>query len=130
MKVVLVIEADEKMRENIGEILEISGYNVEFALDGLEGLQKVFSILPDLVICNINLPGMSGYELVESVHCSPNSNAIPIIILTPNIDGEEVVRSIDSAINTYLTIPFEYGQLVDAVERQLKSRRPSFKTAS
>lgn len=130
MKVILVVEADDKMRENIGEILEISGYKVEFAQDGLEGLQKVFSFLPDLVISAVTLPGLSGYEMLESIKSSPKSCEIPFVLLTPDGDGEEIIKGIQAGADNYLSIPFEYGSLVAAVERQLKPRRRPLRNAS
>lgn len=130
MKVVLVIEEDEQMRENIIEILELSGYCVEIALDGLEGLQKVFEVIPDLVICNVSLPGISGYEVVESVRMSPEFSEIPFILLTPNGDGEEIVKGISCGADNYLSFPFEYSHLVGAVEHLLHSNRLRFRRVS
>ena len=111
------------MRENILEILELSGYQVETALDGLEGLQKVFEILPDLVICDVTLPGVSGYEVLESVRMSPKHSEIPFILMTPHGDGEEIIKSISAGADNYLSFPFEYSHLVDAVEHHLRSNR-------
>ncbi|MBK8503867.1 MAG: response regulator [Saprospiraceae bacterium] len=130
MKVVLVIEEDEQMRENIMEILELSGYHVESALDGLEGLQKIFTVLPDLVICNVVLPGILGYEVLESVRMSPKSSEIPFILLTPDGDGEEIIKSISAGADNYLSIPFEYSHLVDAVERHLQSQHVPMRKVS
>ena len=122
MELILVIETDPKMRENIGEILEIAGYRVEYAEDGLEGLQKIFSILPDLVICDINLPGLSASGILDSIGNSPETGKIPFIVLTPNQsrDGQALEQYEGQGC---LSIPFDYFQLIDAVEEQLKSNQ-------
>jgi CheY-like chemotaxis protein len=130
MKVVLAIEEDEQMRENIVEILELSGYLVETAEDGLEGLQKVFMVLPDLVICNVELPGISGYEVLEAVRMSPESCEIPFILLTPDGGGQEIIQGISAGADNYLSIPFEYSHLIDAVERHLLSNRNALRRVS
>lgn len=122
MQLVLVIVADEKMSENIGEILEISGYRVEYAFDGLEGLQKVFSRLPDLVICDIYLPGLVGYEILDSVRSLPDTRDIPFILLTDTISSSD-----HNEQESFLSIPFDYTQLITAVERHLKAKERSFK---
>lgn len=131
MKEILVIEGDEQMRENIAEILEMSGYVVEMAVDGLEGLQKVFSLLPDLVICKIALPGISGYDILEAMKMSPGLREIPFIFLTPNNDdGQNIIRGIALGADNYLSIPFDYAHLIDAVKKHLGQKRRKFKNAS
>jgi two-component system, OmpR family, response regulator len=131
MKVILVIEGNDQMRENIVEILEIAGYRVETAVDGLEGLQKVFTVSPDLILCDVNLSGMSGQELVDSIKLSPESRSIPCILLTPNNDnGEEIAKGIASGADNYLSFPFDYSHLTSAVDRHLKMRRLHLKNAS
>ncbi len=131
MKEILVIEGDEQMRENIAEMLEMSGYAVELAVDGLEGLQKVFSLVPDLVICKIDLPGISGYDILEAMKMSPGSREIPFIFLTPNNDdGQNIIRGITLGADNYLSIPFDYAHLIDAVEKHLGQKRRKFKNAS
>jgi CheY-like chemotaxis protein len=123
MNIVLVVEEDQQMRENIVEILELSGYTVESALDGLEGLQRTFTVLPDLVLCNVALSGISGYEFLEAVRMSPKYKETPFILLTPNSVDEEITKSISAGADHYLSIPFEYSQLVDAVEHHLLSNQ-------
>ncbi len=124
MKVILVVEGNDQMRENIMEILEIAGYRVETAVDGLEGLQKVYTVLPDLILCDVNLSGISGQELMDSLKLSPESRNIPCILLTPNSDnGEEIAKGIATGAESYLSFPFDYAHLTSAVDRQLKMRR-------
>lgn len=131
MKVILVVEGNDQMRENIMEILEIAGYRVETAVDGLEGLQRVFTVSPDLILCDVNLSGMSGQELLESLKLTPESRNIPFILLTPNNDkGEEIAKGIAAGADNYLSFPFDYSHLTKAVDRHLKMRRLPLKNAS
>ena len=130
MKLILVVEPDDTMRENIGEILEISGYRVEYAVDGLEGLQKLFSLLPDLVVCNKSLPGMAGDELIEALQMSPKTKDIPYILLTPTREVGHLWKNIPAYPINYLSIPFGYERLKNAVESHLKPVRFSLQNVS
>jgi len=120
MKKVLIIEDDVFIRENISEILELSGYRAITATNGNEGLFIALEQLPDLIICDIMMPYMDGYELKK--HLSENEAAknIPFIFLTAKTEIKEQHRGLSLGADDYITKPFEVKYLLKSVKDRLK----------
>jgi len=124
MKKILVIEDEPEVRENIAEILQLSGYEVMKACDCPSGVVMAGSELPDLILCDIALPGMDGYEVLHLLHSSPLTVAIPFIFLTAATEKEDIRKGMAAGADDYLTKPFEGIDLLRAVEACLKKRKP------
>ena len=82
MKKILIIEDNEDVRENTADILELAGYKVTTAENGKIGVQIVTHQLPDVIICDIMMPELDGYEVLETLSKNRKTSQIPFIFLT------------------------------------------------
>jgi len=101
-KTVLVVEDSPTEAENICAVLAEMGLWVVWAVDGLDGLQKAQEIHPDLIVMDVNMPGMNGFEVVQALKRNPKYTAIPVVMLTSNDTPEALVIGFDSGAIDYI----------------------------
>jgi DNA-binding LytR/AlgR family response regulator len=116
MKKILVIEDDPFIRENIYEVLELNKYKVFTASNGREGLSLAFEIEPDLIICDIMMPKMDGYEVKEALTRNLKTKSIPFIFLTAKAEVKELRYGMALGADDYITKPFEISDLVKSIQ--------------
>jgi DNA-binding NarL/FixJ family response regulator len=121
MEKLLVIEDELILRENLKELLTIHGYEVATANDGEEGLHAIKAMNPDLVICDIRMPKLNGYELFEEVKNMPES-FMPFLFLSAKVEQEDIRKGMNLGADDYLTKPVNKTDLLTAVETRLKLR--------
>jgi DNA-binding NarL/FixJ family response regulator len=121
MDKLLVIEDELILRENLKELLSMHGYDVSTACDGEEGLHAIKSMNPSLVICDIRMPKLNGYELFEEVKNMPES-FMPFLFLSAKVDYEDIRKGMNLGADDYLTKPVNKKDLLAAVETRLKLR--------
>jgi CRP-like cAMP-binding protein/CheY-like chemotaxis protein len=129
MQHILVIEDNEGMRENIAEILMLSGYHVTTASNGREGVEAALNIKPDLIVCDIMMPLLDGYGVLYMLSKHPETSGIPFIFLTAKSDKSDFRKGMEMGADDYITKPFDGIELLNAVESRLKkavSIRQSF----
>ncbi|MDT0685143.1 response regulator [Autumnicola psychrophila] len=119
MKKVLLIEDDVTVRENTAELLELSGYDIETASNGRLGVEKAKKILPDVIVCDIMMPEMDGYGVLEELSKSEETIDIPFIFLSAKTEHKDIRRGMDLGADDYLTKPFEEEDLLSAIESRL-----------
>ncbi|WP_317897694.1 response regulator [Aurantibacillus circumpalustris] len=119
MHKILVIEDNREIRENICELLELDGYQVIEAENGKIGLQLAFEMLPDLVLCDIMMPLMDGYKVLEQLKLQPFTTSIPFIFLTANVEKKEVLAGLALGAKSYISKPFETDKLLQEIRRWL-----------
>lgn len=93
------------------------GYQVIVAYNGEECLAKVASEKPDLIVLDVMMPGMSGFEVLEKLKSNPDSKDIPVIMLTARAQDTDVLRGWQSGVELYLTKPFNPMELIVFVKR-------------
>ena len=116
MKKILVVEDDRTIRTNIYEILEASGYNCMLAEDGIDALEKARKNLPDLVISDIMMPKMDGYEFFRNFNEQFSDYGVPFIFLSAKTNQDEIRKGMNLGVDDYLTKPFKIKDLVNAIE--------------
>ncbi len=116
---VLVIEDDEDIRGDLLELLEGEGYPVSGAHDGLAGVAAARAHLPDLIICDIMMPGLDGFGVLDELRQDPVTATIPFIFLTAKADKSDVRRGMELGADDYLTKPVEQAALLKAIEARL-----------
>lgn len=114
---ILVIEDDRDIQELIYEFLNTQGYQVDVANDGLDGVQRFKEGNYDLVILDIMLPNMNGYQVCQMIRHKSN---VPIIMLTALGEEEDQVKGFDLGVDDYITKPFSFQILVKRVEAVLR----------
>jgi two-component system, sensor histidine kinase and response regulator len=116
---VLVIEDDEAMRAVIIDILRDEGYEIGAAADGVNGLTLAAELHPDLVLCDIVMPGLSGYGVLNALRHDPSTAATPVIFLT-GMSGPEALRTgMDLGADDYLVKPLDRSALLSAIATRL-----------
>jgi DNA-binding response OmpR family regulator len=118
---VLVVEDDPTLRLGLTKALRGDGYRVVTAPTGPEGLEAVLSEPPDLVILDVMLPGMNGYEVLESIRARDAD--LPIIMLTAKSEEEDRVRGLKGGADDYVVKPFGVAELLARVQAALRRRR-------
>jgi CRP-like cAMP-binding protein len=119
-KAILVIEDQEDVRENIAELLELSNYNVTTAPGGKEGVKLALSSPPDLVLCDIMMPEMDGYEVLYLLSKNPTTSSVPFIFLTAKAENSDFRKGMNMGADDYITKPYEEMELLGAIERRIQ----------
>ncbi|RRQ50568.1 response regulator [Maribacter algicola] len=119
MKQILLIEDDKALRENTEELLELSGYSVLTASNGQIGIQFAKKNLPDIIICDIMMPLIDGYGVLEELSSDEKTKHIPFIFLSAKTEHKEIRKGMDLGADDYLTKPFEEEELISAIESRL-----------
>ncbi|MEL6247976.1 MAG: response regulator [Cyanobacteria bacterium J06648_16] len=130
MNKILVIEDEAQVRENIKEILELNGYTVFAADSGTKALPLAKEHFPDLILCDVMMPGLSGYEVLDLIRQNQDTAAIPFIFLTAKADQRDLRQGMNQGADDYLTKPFEAQTLLDAVQSRLERQRNLQKVAA
>ena len=119
-KRLLVVDDDPGLLRAVAETLRAEGYEVTTARRGAEALVRVAESLPDLIVSDIRMPGMDGYELVRNLRSSARARLIPIIFLTAKDETADRIAGFRSGVDAYLTKPFEPDELLAVVANILK----------
>jgi DNA-binding NarL/FixJ family response regulator len=119
-KRLLVVDDDPGLLRAVAETLRAEGYEVTTARRGAEALVRIAESLPDLIVSDIRMPGMDGYELVRNLRASARTKLIPIVFLTAKDETADRIAGFRSGVDAYLTKPFEPDELVAVVASILK----------
>ena len=120
MEKILLIEDNTEIRENMAEILQISGYEVLSADNGKTGLRLAMNSQPDLIICDIMMPVLDGYGVLHVLQKNSTLQNTPFIFLTSRSEWKEVRKGMEQGADDYITKPFDGTELLNSVERRLK----------
>lgn len=120
MRKILVIEDDENIRESLVELLEMRSYDLVSADNGNRGLELAQSARPDLILCDVMMPGLSGYEVIEQIRRNALLKNVPFVFLSAKAMDNDVQRGKDLGANTYLTKPFKAQELFSVVDKLLE----------
>jgi DNA-binding response OmpR family regulator/signal recognition particle receptor subunit beta len=117
---ILVADADPKNIEILRESLETSGFNVVTALNGLDVWEKLHTDHPDLILSEVNLPKMDGFELLERMRDDPQVSSIPLLFLTNRRDIQDRVRSLRGGVKDYMIKPLHVKEVVARIKMILR----------
>lgn len=120
MKTILLIEDNPDMRENTTEILELAQYKVLTASNGVEGVKIAQNAQPDLIVCDIMMPELDGYGVLNILGKHSSTAGIPFIFLSAKAEKNDLRMGMSMGADDYLTKPFEHTELLRAVEVRLK----------
>ncbi len=119
-KLILVIEDDVAVQTLLRKALALHGFGVALADDGLDGLMKLETIHPDLIIADMMMPRLDGMTFVKAIKGRGETKAIPVIFLTAKSDPKSMIEGINVGARFYVTKPFQIDDLVGKVQKALK----------
>ncbi|MDR3625408.1 MAG: response regulator [Ignavibacteriaceae bacterium] len=122
MSNILIVEDEKDVRTTIIDLLESAGYTVISAQDGRQAIKIIDYELPDLIISDILMPDVNGYQLLEYFQKLPGTSTIPFIFLTAKTDNTDLRRGMILGADDYLMKPFRAKELLQVVETQLKKK--------
>ena len=120
-KKILAVDDEKHIVRLVQVNLERQGYEVITANDGKEALQKVEEERPDLVVLDVMMPYMDGFEVLQTMRRNPDTREIPVIMLTAKAQDADVFRGWQSGVDCYLTKPFNPMELIAFVKRIFSS---------
>jgi CRP/FNR family transcriptional regulator, polysaccharide utilization system transcription regulator len=124
MKKILIIEDNHDVRENLAEILTLTGYTAITAINGKEGVAKAQAESPDLILCDIMMPELDGFGVLHIVGRSAKTADIPFLFLTAKAEKEDFRKGMSLGADDYITKPFDDAVLLQTIENRLhKSER-------
>lgn len=119
MKTILLIEDDPVLRENTQELIELSGYKVIVASNGKIGVELALKSLPDLIVCDIMMPELDGYGVIENLSKNKLTQHIPFIFLSAKTERQDIRKGMNLGADDYITKPFTEDELLSAIESRL-----------
>ena len=119
MKKILLIEDDEVVRENTAELLELANYKVFTAENGKIGIAEAKKHLPDLIICDIMMPELNGYGVLQILSKEQDTKHIPFVFLSAKTEHKDIRKGMDLGADDYITKPFDESELFSAIESRL-----------
>ena len=123
-KRIILVEDEHDMAGLVAMRLRREGYLVEIASDGLEGLERIRSSPPDLVILDIMLPGMPGTEVAKELRADPRTAGVPVVMLTARSEESDIVVGLQFGADDYVTKPFSMSVLLARVAAVLRRSAP------
>ncbi|VGO17928.1 Alkaline phosphatase synthesis transcriptional regulatory protein PhoP [Pontiella desulfatans] len=118
---ILIVEDDAAMMRGLKDNFEYSGYNVVTACEGEQGLETALNLKPDLILLDLMLPGINGYEICRLIRAE--GVEIPIIMLTAKSQESDIVLGLNIGANDYVTKPFSIKELLARVNAMLRNVR-------
>jgi len=118
-KRILVIEDHEENRRLLRDLLTSFGYELAEALTGEDGLATVAANPPDLILMDIQLPGIDGYETTRRIKANPSLRQIPVIAVTSYALSGDDVKAFAAGCDAYVTKPFDPGELLEQIREYL-----------
>jgi DNA-binding NarL/FixJ family response regulator len=123
MTKILIIEDEPDLRTNLREVLELEGFQALVAAGGAEGLALAKRELPDLILCDLLMPGIDGHAVLESLRGDSQTARIPFIFLTAKAERGDVRAGMDLGADDYLAKPVRVDELLGAIRARLERRR-------
>jgi DNA-binding response OmpR family regulator len=124
---ILIIDDDVGFRDLLRIHLSGAGYHVRVAEDGVAGGRALLEQTPDLVVSDLNMPFLDGFELLRLLHGDKETASIPVILLSGRSDGDTMAKAVELGAADYLTKPVTRDQLLESIEACL--RRAKGRTA-
>jgi CheY-like chemotaxis protein len=114
---ILLVDDHVKLLNNMAFLLEIAGFDVLTARNGVEALEILRKQTPDLVISDVNMPGMDGYEFLQRVRSNPQTQYLPFIFASAKYEMHDLLYGLELGANDYIPKPFDIYDVLDSIQR-------------
>ena len=125
MPKILLVEDNEMNRDMLSRRLERKGYNVAIAVDGQEGVTKAASEVPDIILMDMSLPVLDGWEATKQIKAEPTTQFIPIIALTAHAMAGDREKALEAGCDDYDVKPIDLPRLLGKIEALLNKQTAS-----
>ena len=122
MTTILIIEDEDHIRGNIAEVLELEYYDVLFAENGRIGVSLALENVPDLIVCDVMMPEMDGFEVIQALQRRPETAMIPFIFLTALADRQSMRFAMELGADDFVVKPFMPDELLATIQTRLAKR--------
>lgn len=119
MSKILIIEDDTGLCQTTSDFLDREGYSSLQAHDGLNGIKVAMEEMPDLILCDIALPQLDGYQVYKTLQQNSSTEPIPFIFLTAKTEKEDIRAGMNLGADDYITKPFDFDELLTAIQTRL-----------
>lgn len=123
MCIILVADDDKNIRENLMHFLSDEGFKVFLAKDGLEAFNKALDIKPDIILSDINMPIVDGFELLKRLKANKATSLIPFIFLTAETKPEKFIDDISNGVIDFIIKPFNFIDLLTVIKRLMGKKQ-------
>lgn len=132
MTTILIIEDEDHIRQNLAEILYHEGFSTLEAANGRLGVELALQTPPDLILCDVMMPELDGFEVLQKLQSQPATSLIPFIFITARTDRQSMRQGMDLGADDYITKPFTPDELFSAIQTRLAKQaaaQDKFKTS-
>jgi len=119
---ILIVEDDPPILHLLRHILERAGFEVILAEDGNQALARLTETRPDLVLCDMVMPGLDGYATLAAIRRNPRTHSLPVLAVSVRNQAEDIQRALEAGANSYITKPFQRLQLLREIQRFLTAK--------
>ena len=119
---ILLVDDSRLIHASVGKIIDENGFKLIRAMDGVEGLQKAVEYIPDLIISDLDMPNMNGYEMCQEIKQREVTQDIPVVILSARGAGLDIDKGFDVGANDFLTKPVDEAELISRINLTLGSQ--------
>ncbi|MEM7031930.1 MAG: response regulator [Chloroflexota bacterium] len=120
MAKILYVEDHPAQRDIMAQMLELGGFEVDTASDGVEGVEKATAWLPDIILMDLRMPRMNGFEAIEKIRGNGDTEKIPIIAISAWASGKHKKRALEAGANEHFTKPVDLNRLMGTINTYLK----------
>jgi len=120
---ILIVDDEPNILHLVSKFLRCQGYDVITAASGEEGLEKAINEKPDVILLDVNMPIINGYQMLNYIRNNPELKDIPVIMLTAFSEAEDVNTAVSYDITDYITKPFDFVYLCEKITQALQSGR-------
>jgi len=119
---ILIIEDDLDMAGTIKNFFKLNGFETHHAENGATGIQMAFALLPDAIICDINIPVVDGYQVYNILSETPSTQSTPFLFLTAKTSLNDIRQGMKLGADDYITKPFDFDDLLNSVLKRIEKR--------
>jgi PAS domain S-box-containing protein len=119
MKKILIIEDDAVLRENTAEFIKGENFEVFVAEDGLIGVKQALKYLPDLILCDISMPNMNGYDFYKTIKQIKSTSTIPLVFFSARTENEDIRAGMQLGADDYIIKPFDFFELLKVIKTRI-----------
>lgn len=122
---ILVVEDEPDLAQTVQDRLEMDKYRVILASDGKQGLEIAIRQKPDLILLDVNMPVMDGFQMLEALRKTPSTADCPVIMVTVRSQKDDIERAEAAGVDDYIVKPFDFPQLLQKIDAILEKRTHS-----